>query len=85
MAFGVVQSDSLPQGKGGRSPSILVATRVKRGLLFAYRGGAFAFKIPMDFVSDPCGFLRFTSTEPPGLSLNACVHFSDGGDVHLML
>lgn len=47
----------------------------------------FAFKIPIDFVSIPCGlkFLRFTSAEVPILFLNAYVHFCSGGDVHLRL
>lgn len=85
MVLGVVQSDSLARAEASRSPSVLVATRVKQGLSFAYRGSAFAFKIPVDFVSAPCGSLLLTSTGLPSLFLNAGLHFCDGGDVHLRL
>lgn len=59
-----------PGGKEVGSPSILVATRVKQGLLSAYRGNAFAIKIPMDFVSALCGpqLLQVTATELPASS-----------------
>lgn len=58
-----------------------MATRVKQGLSLAYRGSAFAFKIPVDFVSAPCGSLQLTSTGLPSLFLNTGLHVHDGGDV----
>lgn len=70
----MVRSEKLPVGEDSRSPRMLVVTRVKQGLLFAYRGGAFAFKIPVDFISAPCGskFPQSPSTELPSLFLNGC-------------
>lgn len=64
-----------------------MATRVKQGLLFAYRRNAFAIKIPMGFVSALCGseFLQFPASELPGQFPGACLHFCHGGDVHLRL
>lgn len=67
--------------EGSRGSSILVATRVKQGLSLAHRGSAFAFKIPVDFVSAPCGSLQLTSTGLRSLFLNAGLHFRDRGDV----